>query len=208
MPEEIEKLERRIADGLEAAQELKRLTAEAQRKDRPKLRLVRGGLIGAGISTGVEWLVSSKAAVVLAAAAVAVAGGVIAEHPGTSGADPPTHAITAPNPRPSVPPTSPRVAPTPRRTSPPRTRASARVGGATLQATQPTSSKPAKPTVEPTKAKPTRTTVPPEPSKVKPRPTVSVSVPPTILTPAIPVVTTPAGSCTGIDLLGICLLGN
>lgn len=207
MPEEIELLRKRIEAGVEAAEQMRQILQEqeqgARGERKKRFRLIKGGAVGAALWGGVEWLTGSKAAVVLAAAAVAVAGGVIVEHPGTSGADPPAHSIIAPEPKPSVPPTSPRAAPTPRRTSPPRTRAPARVA----PPTQPVSSKPVKPTVEPTKAKPTRTTVPPAPSKQKPRPIVSTPVLPTV-TPSVPTVIETTPGCTGIGLLGLCILGN
>jgi hypothetical protein len=197
MARDYESLKRRIEDGVQAAEELQKLLAELERKRKPKLRLIKGGVLGGAIWAGVEWLRNYKIAVALAATAATVVGGVIAEQPHSPGADPPAQAITKPRPvkpRTSVPSSAPpRVAaPTPRRTSPPRTRAPARVAPAESKSVKPVTTKP---TVKPTKpsAKPTKAPVT----------TPAVSIP---ATPTVPIETPPTG-CVGIDLLGLCILG-
>lgn len=193
MEERIEELEKRIADGLEAVRELKRLKAE-EPKARPKFRLIKGGLVGAGIWAGVEWIRNYKRVVVaLTATGITVAGAVIAEDPGSPGADPPSQVITHPPPsvptkRPTAVPTA-RPSPTPQRTSPQRTQAPMRIPPAAPSST------PAK-TKEPTQV---RTRTPTEtPTEA---PVVSLPVTPTI-TPSAAVETITALPCA-IDLLGV-----
>jgi len=202
MPDDLQQLQRKIEEGLEAVRELRKLEAEKKKAARPKLRLIRGGAVGAAVWAGVEWLWGYKAAVVLTAAAVTFTGGVLAEHPDRSGADPPEHAITAPKPRSSAPPTPPRAAPTPRRTSPPRTQ---------VPLATPTVVPPVRPvTARPVKPTPTLLPATPSLGVTKTPVTVSPPVKPTVtpsVTPSIPVAVETA-DCTGIGILGLCLLGN
>jgi hypothetical protein len=200
MPDEYERLRKQIEDGVHAAEKLQRLLAESKRDGhhrKPKFKLIKGGIIGGAIWAGVEWFRDYKRiAAALAATGITVTGAVIAEHPGSPGADPPRPAITKPaKPKPSVPPqplTTRAVVPTPRRTSPPRTQSPAAPTTAAV-----------KPTVQPTVA---------GTSTAKPSPSSTVSLPvtptatPVVKTP-VPTIVDPA-SCTGVDLLGLCLLGK
>lgn len=202
MPEKIEQLERKIAEGLEAVRELKRLTAEEQRKDRPKLRLVRGGLLGAGILAGVEWLRDyKKVAVALVATGITITGATIAEHPGSPGADPPRQVIVQPpKAKPSRPPIPrPTATPTPRRTSPPTTRAPMRI---TPPPAKPPVPKPAvgkDPVQMPTPSPRQATPSPGIPNLPVSTPTVSLPVTPTAI--PTPEIASP-DTCT-INLLGV-----
>jgi hypothetical protein len=194
MAEDYERLQRKIEDGLDAVRELKKLADEEKRKERPKLKLVREGLIGGTIWAGVEWLRDYKIGVALTATAVAVVGGIIAEQPHSPGADPPAQAITKPaTPRTSAPPTRPPSV-TPRRTSPPRTKR--------VVTTRP--AEVAKPKPSQLQAAPNLGAVKP-PQAVRPSKPSSPSLP--AESPSLPVVVESTQTCTGIDLLGLCILG-
>jgi outer membrane biosynthesis protein TonB len=193
MPEDLQRLQRKIEEGLEAVRELKRLEAEQKKQDRPKLRLIKGSAVGAALWAGVEWLWGYKVTVAVATAAVAFTGGVIADHPDSPSADPPQVVTPPATARPSVPP-RPKATPTPRRTSPPRTQVPARIIPPSVPASiKPTVKPKEKPKVTPT---PSRTTAQPPSSN----PAVSLPVTPTV-TPSVPVVST-TPKCT-VDLLGI-----
>jgi hypothetical protein len=190
MPGNLEELKKQIEDGVHAAEELQRLLAERKREERPRFRLIKGGLLGGAIAAGVEWLRGYVAAIAIAATAVTVTGAVIAERPHSPGADPP-QAITRPTvkPKPPVSPTPPSVTRAPRRTSPPRT--------------QPTKAPVARPTPSLLPATPRlgATKTPQQAKTAVPTKTVVPIVTPTITS-------APAEDCTGIGLLGLCLLGN
>lgn len=189
MPEDYEQLQRKIEEGLQAIRELKRLKAEEQRRNRPRLRLIKGSVVGAALAAGVEWCWNYKVAVAVAAAAVTFAGGVIAEQPHSPGADPPAAVKPPASVKPTAPP-RPKVTPTPRRTSPPRTQVPMRVEPPAEQATIKPAAKPKeKPKVTPTAS---RTTTQPTAST----PIVSLPVTPTLEAPVTP------ASCT-INLLGV-----
>ena len=81
MERDYEQLQREIQIGLDAIRELKRIAAEEKRKERPRLKLLKGGLLGGAIGAGVEWVKHYVAAVAIAATAVTVTGAVIAEQP-------------------------------------------------------------------------------------------------------------------------------
>jgi hypothetical protein len=196
MPDDYEQLQKRIEDGVRAAEELQRLIAEMKRKDRPKLKLVRGGLVGGAIWAGVEWLRNYKLAVALAATAVTITGATIAEHPASPGADPPPASV-----RPSTPPRTsvsppprrdPVAAPTPR---PPRT--------SPLRTEQPARPTPSLRQVAPSLG----ATKPPKPEQPTTKPIVSLPVAPTIKTPSVTPVVTTTEACSGVGLLGLCVLG-
>jgi hypothetical protein len=205
MPEDLEALRKRIEEGVEAAEQMQRILQQQERgargEQKKRFRLIKGGLVGAGIWSGVEWLWSYKVTVAVAAAAVAFTGGVIADHPGSPGADPP-QAIKPPAvAKPSVAvPKRPKATPTPSlRTSPPRTQVPMRITPPPEPAARPAVEPKERPTVKPSPSQlPAAPTlgVPPKTSV----PTVSVPVTPTVI-PSIPVGTT-APPCT-INLLGI-----
>lgn len=195
MRDEYECLRKRIEDGLEALDELQRRLEASERvarerKDEPKLRLIKGGLVGAGIWAGVEWLRNYRRAVAALAVSGLTMGGVfIMEQPNSPGSDPP-EAINPPaSITPSVKPPTPTVKPRPPRTSPLRTLA-----------------RNSTPVAAPKASKPSHTSKPtPTPSAT---PTVIPSITPSeTLTEALPSlpVETPAlatESCA-INLLGI-----
>jgi hypothetical protein len=195
MAHDYERLQKQIEAGLDAVRELKKMADEQKRREQPKLKLIRGGLLGGALWAGVEWLRNYKLGVVLAATAATFVGGVIAEQPHAPGADPPA-AISKPTPpRSSVSPSAPpRVAaPTPRRTSPPRTYA--RV----VPPAEPSKSAPSKTP----KGKVPHVSKTPVTKTPKVLPSLPVKVP--VKTPTIPVIVeTP--ECT-IGLLGLCILG-
>jgi hypothetical protein len=189
MPGDLEKLKKQIEDGMRAAEELQQLLAEEKREQRPKLRLLKGGLLGGAIWAGVEWFRDYKrAAMALAATGMAVSGAVLVEQPDSPGADPPSQSIARP-PSKAEPSKRPTTRPTvaPRRTSPPRT-------------TQPLAR--IAPPVS-TSATPRLLQAAPSPAAVKPPATKSPAPKPTV-TPTVtpPVTVTPTVPCV-IDLLGI-----
>lgn len=199
MAQDYEQLQKRIEDGLDAIRELKKLAAEEKERERPKLKLVRGGLLGGAIWAGVEWLRSYKLGVALVATAATAVSGVIAEQPHSPGADPPAQAIKQPaEPRPSVLPSqTPRtVVPSPRRTSPPRTPQAP-------QTTVPMRIAPPADPAKPTRRPAVKPTITPKqvPKPVAPKPTVSITVTPTLESPTLPQV--PVEPACTIDLLGV-----
>lgn len=192
MPDDYEQLQRKIEEGLWAVRELRRLKADEQRRDRPRLRLIKGGAIAAAVGAGLEWLWGYKVAVVVAAAAATFAGGMITDHPASPGADPPIQEPIVSKPPTTKPPDRPEprasrtytVKPTPRRASPPQT-------------TKP----PTQPQVAPSQ----------EPAEPSPTPSVRLPVTPSLssLTPTpTPKAETAAASCQGISLAGLCLLNE
>ena len=191
MPGDLEQLKRTIEEGARAAEQLNKLLLEQKRGERPKLRLVKGGLIWGAVMAGVEWFRDyRRTAAALALSGLTVTGAVIAEQPHSPGSDPPQAvkppSVTRPSATPSVRP-KPTTALTPRRTSPPRTQVQARITPPPVapSTTQPAETK--KPTQVPTS----------QPTKTPPSdPIVSLPVAPTI-TPTLPVDT-----CT-INLLGV-----
>lgn len=212
MPEDLTQLRKTVEEGVLAAEKLQKLLAEQKRRERPKLRLIKGGMLGGAIWAGVEWLRNYKIAVALTATAAGVAGGVIADRPHTPGGDPPAQAILKPaEPRPSVPPTStPRVVvPSPRRTSPPRTAARPTPPKAveTPRVEKTTVKPPPKPPVsrpEPSAPKPVA------PTTTKPTLKLPVTKPPVKTTPAPTVsvtVTVPPASPCAVGILDLCILG-
>lgn len=139
-------LRHRIEAGIEAADELKRRLIQLEReesRDRPKLRLIKGGAIGVVVLAGVEWLRGYRRAALGVLVTTAAASGLVYVMPTIP--DPPTAEIPPasrhvtqqprpPTPKGSVAPRlTPRSAPpitareetSPPRTSPPRTTPSA-----------------------------------------------------------------------------------
>lgn len=169
--------------------------ADGKHKGRRKLGVIKGGLVGAGMWSGVEWMRNGRRlAAALATAGVTVTGATVAEYPGSPGADPPTQVITRPpkaepTKRPTVRPSTALI---PRGTSPPRTQVPMMVS----PPAEPVSTKPVvKPTVEPSPVKPPTTAIPP------PKTTPVVSLP---VTPTAEVLVTVSWStpCT-VNLLGV-----
>lgn len=186
MPGDLEQLRRTIEDGVRAAEQLQKLLAEEKRKRRPKLKLIKGGLIGAAIWAGVEWFRDyRRSAGALAFSGLVVTGIGITELPESPGSDPPEVIKPPVSVRPSVPvrldatPTPPR----PPRTSPLRT--------TPAPAAAPAAAQPAK---TPT---PVATTAPTK--EVAVEVTVPTLLPSTTLTPAS---VSPAQTCK-VDLLGV-----
>ena len=155
MPDDLERLQRKIEEGLEAVRELRRREAERKKLERPKLRVIKGGLVWATIAAGVEWFRDYRRTVgTLAVSGLTVTGAVIAEQPHSPGSDPPQAVKPPASIRPSVPhPTRPKAIPTPARpprTSPPRTPQPVRSTPVAAPASTPPA-KTAPPTPAPTK---------------------------------------------------------
>lgn len=193
MPDDLEQLQRKIEEGLEAVRELRRLDAEKKKRERPKLKLIKGGLIGAGIWAGVEWLRDYRRTVgTLAFSGLAVTGTVVAELPHSPGSDPPGVIKPPASTRPSVRPTVPvRLDATPTPPRPPRT-SPLRTPPVSATVAAPAATQPAK---APTPA-PSRTPAKKPTEAILPTPTL---LPSTTLTP--PAVVSPE-ACT-VDLLGV-----
>lgn len=197
MPDDLQQLHRKIEEGLEAVRRLKQLEAERKKAERPKLRLIKGGLIGVGLGVGLGWLRDyyKHAAVALVATGATVGGVVISEQPHSPGSDPPT----VMKPPASVAPstkldTEPTVRPRPPRTSSLRTQA--RISpppAAPPSTTQPTKAPTQAPTGVPTTKPTTTPTILPTVSA----PAVSLPVTPTVT------VTVPTADVCAINLLGI-----
>lgn len=198
MQDEYARLRKQIEEGLDALDELQRHLEAAEKQageERPKFRLIKGGLIGAGIWAGVEWLRNSpRAAAALAFSGLAVGGLVIADPPHSPGSDPPASI----NPPASVAPTPtkrPTLKPTPPRTSPLRTQARITPPSAAPPSTAPPTKEPVRVATQTPSMKATITL----PSVTVP--TVSLPVTPTI-TVALPTESVTPEVCI-INILGI-----
>jgi len=211
MAGDYEQLKRTIEDGVRAAEQLQKMLAEEKRKRRPRLKLIKGGLLVGAIWAGVEWLRDYKRVVIaLAATGITATGAVIAEHPGSPGADPPRPGIIE-TPRqapPKVRPSSrPRPTPTvtpirtvsPRRTSPPQTQP--------MRVSPPESveTKARPSTTRTTRPSTTKPVAPPKTTQPIVTKTVSIPVTPTITTP--PIIETQPAECAIVTVLGLCVLG-
>lgn len=203
MPDEYERLRRRIEDGLKTADELERRLAAAEREKRKhRFKVIKGGVVGGAVWAGVEWLMNPrKIALSVAAGGLAITGTTISDHPGSPSSDPPEAMKPPASVSPSVTPT-PTVKPTPR---PPRTSPLRTLGRSSTPVVAPT--RKTVPSHTPQKAPsavPTRTpTVSPTQT-----PTVSLTetpsgplaeVPEIVETPTLP---SPVTTCA-VDLLGV-----
>lgn len=183
MERDYEQLQRKIEEGLDAVRELKRIEAEEKRRKRPKLRLIKGGLLGGAIWAGVEWFRDYKRiAVALTAVGVTAVGAVIAEQPHSPGADPPPAAIPT-RVAPVIPRHTPRPLATPTPTIPPRTSPLRTLASRPIESAKPS------PTLPPTV---------PRPRATEATPTILPSV---LATPEL-TETTQAIKCT-VDVLGV-----
>lgn len=193
----LQELQQKIEEGLAAAKELKQLAAEEKCQNRPKLRLIKGGLTWGAIWAGVEWFRNYRRGVAALTLSGLTMGGVfIAEHPNSPGSDPPESVKPPAAVKPSTEPTAkPTVTPRPPRTSPLRTLARNSTPVAAPG-----------PTATPDKPAPSRTPTTPSPS-IEPAETPDqaplASLPP-LPTKAMetPELATPAITCV-INLLGI-----
>jgi hypothetical protein len=181
-------LRQRIQAGIEAADELKERLArldQEQSRERPKLRLIKGGAVAVALFAGVEWLRGYRRATVGVLASTAAAGGIAylapsIPDPPRAEMDPPARHL-APSPRPPTPTVSVAPSPTPRSVPPTQAKAS------------------------PPRTSPLRTQVPVQvptgtPTKTPTEvPIVSLPVTPTI---TVPVTASPSTPCT-INLLGV-----
>ena len=193
MPDDLARLAQlqgKIEEGLAAARELKRLAEEERREQRPKLRLIKGGLIWGAVLAGVEWFRNyRRAASALAVTGLVVTGGVIAEQPHSPGSDPPQTVRPPAVIRPSVPTktiATPRP-PRPQRTSPPRTPpVRARI-----------------PVVVPT-ATPTKTATPtPAPTRTPTKAPSQELLPTPSLSPSVPATSALVTTVCQLNLLGV-----
>lgn len=194
-------LRHRIEAGIEAADELKRRLSQLEReesREHPKLRLIKGGLIGAGVWAGVEWLRGYRRVGLGVLASTAAASGfvyVTPTMPDRPNADipPPTRHVAEPNrpPTPKVPvtprpPARPVPSTTAKETSPPRT--------SPLRTT---------PSSSPITQTPTK---PPAKAVVGPIPETPIpSIAPTSDLPSVATSQEPDCSLLSLDPLGVCL---
>lgn len=192
MQDEYERLRRRISDGLEAVEELKRLEARERReRQKRRFRVIKGSVIGGAIWAGVEWFRDyRRTTTALAATGVTVASVMVMDLPDAPDPKPPDQSTTEPS-----------VIPTPRasKTSPPRTsplrtvRSSTPVAAPASKSAKPTARPtppPAKPkTIEPKRTKPPKILVIPKPTELVDNNTL---VTPSLRLPSCPV-----------DLLGV-----
>ena len=199
-------LRHRIEAGIEAADELKRRHGQLEReesRERPKLRLIKGGAVGVVLLGGVEWLRGYRRVAVGVLATTAAASGLVYVTPTIPDAPnaeipPPSRHVAEPNrpptPRVSVAPRStPRSVPptTAKETSPPRT--------------SPPRTIPSAPPVTVTPTKPPATAIVGS--------ILETPIPSIVPTPALPsVAATQQVDCSLVSLnpLGVCLkiLGN
>jgi len=199
-------LRHRIQAGIEAADELKkRLTRldQQQPRERPKLRLIKGGVITVALAAGVEWLRGYRRAAVGALVTTAAAGGIAYVAPPVSSPPsaepaPPTRHIPQPS-RPPTPTVSVAPSPPPRSAPPSTAKSPSRTSPLRTLATVP---------VSVPSTKPPATVVVELPVKT---PAVSIT-PTTVLPVEVTPSTTSQADCAPLSLnpLGVCLdlLGN
>lgn len=182
MPEpDLEALRRKILEDLEQVElALKR----EQQEDHPKptLRLLKGGLVGGAIWSGIEWLRTYKRiGVALVAAGITIgAAGLAEQDDGFSGADPPPSQHTTESPNLPTTPAKARATPppgTPPRTSPLRTLGTKSM---TPETTTPSAAPQPPPRSKPPRPTPTLLATPtstPAPVTVTPPVTVPTTLP-------------------------------
>lgn len=195
-------LRHRIEAGIEAADELKRRLIQLEReesRERPKLRLIKGGAIGVVVLAGVEWLRGYRRVAVGMLVTTTAASGLVyltpnVTDPPTAEIPPPSRHVTEqprpPTPRATVTPRRPaRVAPptTAKKTSPPRT--------------SPPRTQPSTPAVAVTPTTPPATAIVGE---IVATPVPSIAAPIQAL-PSVPVTPQPDCAVLSLDPLGVCL---
>ena len=191
-------LRQRIQAGIEAADELKerlgRLNQE-QSRERPKLRLIKGGAVAVALFAGVEWLRGYRRATVGVLASAAAAGGIaylapVIPDPPNAEIGPPGYLV--PSPRPPTPTVSVTPRPTPRSAPPTQAKASPLRTSPPRTSTKPTETK------EPVRV-PTPTPTPTPTKTPTVTPDVSLPVTPTTVAPVDTIAAIP---CT-LNALGI-----